>query len=181
MKNGLPKKLNYNGNSVDLGHLHPFTHKLSGHGLGGQDLILRVGFRSHVFSIKPRSRGHDFLDENNNQRDFCPIRYEFSFCLPGEVRKMLDNNVFTWEERDKNQMTNLAVIAPARSNLDSGLHNTLFYHLYPSKLEHIDVEFSVKTCYEKQINFNRKRRQKKEKIRGLVKKAHYQNTRIPKN
>ncbi|WP_306046249.1 hypothetical protein [Nioella sp. MMSF_3534] len=162
-----------------MSHLHPFTHVFAGHGPEGRDLVLRVRFESHVFSNSYGTGPHDFLDEAGNKRQFCANRYAFSHCLPSEIRNLLTCNAYTWEEKDRNQVANLAVLTPAGSPLISGIHTVIIYYLYPSKVEEIDVEMLVKTCYEKEISFEH--RKKREKIRVYVKKACFQQVRIPKN
>lgn len=179
MQNGLPENLNFQGQSKSLNHLQPFTHCLAGHAQDKADLIIRVTFESHVFSISDGQGAHDFVDEAGKKRFFCPDRYAFSLDLPDEVRRVLDLNVYTWEEKDKNQVANLAVLAPANGQLVSGLHNVLIYYLYSSSVDGIHVEMCVKSCYPKEINFSKRRR--REKIRKHVKEVCFKGGRIPKN
>ena len=99
--------------------------------------------------------------------------------LPAACSDFLLRNVLTWEERDKSSSSNLAVIIPAGAPLVSGSYQTLFYYLMPSRVPGIDVEMIVKTCYEKQINFDFRRR--REKIIKHIKTTYYQQTTIPTN
>lgn len=177
MKDGLPDRINFQGKSECLKHLRPFTHSLAGHAPNHTDLIIRVTFESHVFSISEGQGPHDFLDEAGNKRFFCPNRYAYSASLPDHVRDILNLNVYTWEERDKNQSANLAVLSPANLQLVSGSHKTLIYYLYRSSVTGIHVEMRVKTCYEKDIDFAKRR--KREKIRTHLKTVCYKGGRIP--
>lgn len=176
---GLPESLNFHGQSKCLKHLRPFTHRLIGHAPDKDDLVVRVTFESHVFSVSESNGAHDFLDEARKKRLFCPDRYAFSQGLPDQVRGILDLNVYTWEEKDKNQVANLAVLAPANVQLISGAHNVLIYYLYRSNVAGIHVEMRVKSCYMKEINFMK--RPKREKIRTHVKTVCFKGGRIPKN
>ena len=178
MKHGLPDRLNFQGGNKCLKHLKPFTHALAGQASNKADLIIRVTFESHVFSTSEGPGRHDFLDEAGNKRFFCPDRYAYSSSLPEHVRDILNLNVYTWEERDKNQSANLAVLSPANLQLISGSHQTLIYYLYESDATGIHVEMRVKTCYEMNIDFAKRR--KREKIRYHLKAVHYNGGRIPK-
>ena len=139
---------------------------------------MRVTFGSHVFSKADGTGPHDFLDESGNKRFFCHERYGFSHNLQAEVRRVLNQNVYTWEVRDKNQIANLAVIAPATLQLVSGIHNVLIYYLYKSSVPEIHVEMQVKSCYERPVDFVRHK--KREKIRVHVKTVSFHGGRIPK-
>lgn len=178
MKKGLPDQLNFQGGSKCLKHLRPFTHALAGHAPQNADLIIRVTFESHVFSVSEGQGRHDFLDEAGNKRFFCADRYAYSAHLPDHVRDILNLNVYTWEERDKNQAANLAVLSPANQQLVSGSHKALIYYLYRSSVTGIHVEMRVKTCYEKDIDFTNRR--KRERIRTHLKAVCYKGGRIPK-
>ena len=161
-----------------LKHLVSFTHRLAGHGPDGAPLVVRVTFESHVFSKSEGAGAHDFLDESGNKRFFCLDRYAFSFTLQDEVRKILDQNVYTWEVKDKNQVANLAVLAPATVQMVSGIHNVLIYYLFKSSVPDINVEMKVKSCYMREIDFGRHK--KREKIRVCVKTVCFNGGRIPK-
>lgn len=178
LKGGLPGRIRFRGQQYSLAHLQPFTHVLPGHGPGGRDLVVRVRFESHVYSDAFGTGPHDFLDEAGNKRYFCAARFAVSHGLAAEVRHILDCNAYTWTEKDKNQAANLAVITPAGAPLVSGSYHVIIYYLYPSKLETVDVEMLVKTCYEKDINFDH--RKKREKIRVHVKTVCFKQVRIPK-
>lgn len=179
MKNGLPAELNYQGQTACLRHLAPFTYTYNGHGLGGADLRLRVTFTSHVFSERTDvGQPHDFLDENDIRRTFDAGRYAFSLGLPNHLTGILNQNTYSWPMHDKNGVANLAVLAPPQPHLVSGTYETVFYYLYPSDVEGIDVEMLVKSCYPMDINFDRHRR--RDRIRVYVKESLFKNTRVPK-
>jgi len=178
VQGGLPQTLNFRGMSRCLKHLAPFTHRLPGQARDGVDLVVRVTFQSHVFSKSEGSGPHDFVDVSGNRRYFCPARYAFSLGLESEVRKILDQNVYTWEAKDKNQIANLAVLAPASVQFVSGTHNVLIYYLHSSAVSGIHVEMIVKSCYMKVVDF--KRHPKREKIRACVKRVCFNGGRLPK-
>ena len=178
MQSGLPKTLNFRGQSRCLAHLVAFTHRLEGFGPNNEALVIRVTFESHVFSKSEGLGKHDFLDESGNRRFFCADRYAFSFTLPDDVRRMLDQNVYTWEVKDKNQFANLAVLSPASLQMVSGTHNVLVYYLYHSGIAGIHVEMKVKSCYQRTINFERQK--KLEKIRVFLRTVCFKGGRVPK-
>ena len=179
MKNCIPSSLTCDSVRYDLGHLAPFVHLLEGQGRDGADIRVRITFQSHVFSKDAADKPHHFVDEAGKRRAFCPIRFGVSMGLPAACSDFLLRNVLTWEERDKSSSSNLAVIIPAGAPLVSGSYQTLFYYLMPSRVPGIDVEMIVKTCYEKEINFDFRRR--REKIIKHIKTAYYQQTTIPRN
>lgn len=179
MQGGLPKTLTFHGQSRCLKHLAPFTHRLKGHGPKGTDLVVRITFGSHVFSKSEGTGRHDFIDESSNRRYFCEDRYAFSLTLTEEIKKILDQNVYTWEAQDRNQAANLAVLAPATVQLVSGAHNVIVYFLHKSSVPGIDVEMVVKSCYMMEVDF--KRHPKRGKIRSCVKTVCFKGGRIPKN
>ena len=178
MQSGLPKTLNFRAQSRCLAHLVAFTHRLEGFGPNNEALVIRVTFESHVFSKSEGLGKHDFLDESGNRRFFCADRYAFSFTLPDDVRRMLDQNVYTWEVKDKNQFANLAVLSPASLQMVSGTHNVLVYYLYHSGIAGIHVEMKVKSCYQRTINFERQK--KREKIRVFLRTVCFKGGRVPK-
>lgn len=179
MKDGLPARLNFGGNSYDLAHLAPFVHRLAGLGIEGADLRVRIVFKSHVFSLDADGQPHHFLDESSRKRVFCPTRYGLSQNLSSSCVDMLLKNTLTWEERDKNGYVNLAVLSPADIPLVSGTHAIVIYYLTPSFVPGIDVELIIITSYKKQINFDNRR--KREKILKFIKMAYYKKCRVPKN
>ena len=91
---------------------------------------------------------------------------------------ILDHNTYSWRMQDKNGIVNLAVLAPPQPQPVSGNYETVFYYLYPSDVDGIDVEMRVKSCYAMDINFDKHRR--RDKIRACVKKSLFENTRVPK-
>lgn len=179
MINGLPKVLTCRGVQYDLSHLAPLVHLLPGQGPEGADLAIRIRFESHVFSkTHDQAHGHDFIDETGTKRTICQARYNFSYCLADEVRKMLNINAMSMQVNDKNGFYNLAVITPASAKIETGRHNTLIYYMYKSQLEGIHTEMRVKSCYETELRVHRKA--KKDKIRTYAKRAFYQDRRVPK-
>jgi hypothetical protein len=84
-----------------------------------------------------------------------------------------------WEERDRNQASNLAVLTPAAQPLANGTHRVVIYYLYGSTVPGIHVEMKLKTCYSKEIDFTK--RNKREKIRTYIKSICYHGGRIPKS
>lgn len=179
MKDSLPEILTCKGVQYDLSHLAPFVHFLPGQGPQGGDLFIRVRFESHVFSkTYYQAQGHDFIDEIGNRREFCHVRYNFSHCLADEVRRMLDINAMSMQVNDKNGFYNLAAITPASPKIEAGLHNTLIYYMYKSKLEGIHTEMRVKSCYEKELRIGRGA--KRDKIRTYARRAFFQDRRVPK-
>jgi hypothetical protein len=179
LKDGLPSELNYQAQTACLRHLVPFTYTYTGHGHGGADLRVRITFTSHVFSERTEAgQHHDFLDENDIRRTFDPGRYAFSQSLPNHMIGILDHNTYSWRMQDKNGIVNLAVLAPPQPQPVSGNYETVFYYLYPSDVDGIDVEMRVKSCYAMDINFDKHRR--RDKIRACVKKSLFENTRVPK-
>jgi hypothetical protein len=175
---GLPDKLNYHGTVRSLAHLAPFSHRIAGHGLNGTDIALRVSFESHVYSRSDGDRRHDFLDESGNRRWFCSDRYDVSLTLADEVRRMIDQNVYSWETRDRNRVANLAVLNPASQQLVSGRHNVAIYYLFAGRVPGIDVEMVVKTCYAMTVDFSRIRT--RHKVRSLIKTVCFKGGRLPK-
>ncbi|MCM5557057.1 hypothetical protein [Pleomorphomonas sp. JP5] len=162
---------------IDFKHLAPFTHSLQGHGRNGASIVLRVSFRSHVFSRahKGETQGLFFLDENGNRRIFCEDRYAASLQLPALCLGLLSSNALTWESRDGNEKYNLASIGGA---LVSGAHDTVIFYLFPSGANGIDVEFVVVSFYLKTWNFAHVKR--RDKIIQPIKKCYYNGHRVPK-
>ena len=177
MIHGLPEKVIIDGVDYNLIHLLPFVHRIPGQGPEKGELAVRVTFHSHVFSRQPKPEdvGHHFDDEGGRQRIFCPDRFAFSYTLPDLCRRMLDQNFLTWQEKDKNSVSNLAVIdGPLRN----GEHRLVVYYLIPSKVTGIHVELVVKSCYPKELNFTH--RQKRDRVVYLVKKCLYDKKKIPR-
>jgi hypothetical protein len=179
VRNGLPQTLSFREQRKCLKHLAQFTYCYCGHAHNKSDLIVRVTFESHVFSTSNGQGPHDFLDENGNNRWFCEDRYAVSLGLRAEVAQILDLNVYTWEERDRNQAANLAVLTPAAQPLSNSTHRVVIYYLYGSTVPGIHVEMKLKTCYSKEIDFTK--RSKREKIRTYIKSICYKGGRIPKS
>ena len=162
---------------IDFKHLTPFTHSLDGQGREGAPIVLRVSFRSHVFSRahKGETEGVFFVDEGGRKRTFCKDRYAASLQLPDLCRRLILSNALTWESRDGNEKYNLASIDGA---LVSGEHDTVIYYLYPSSADGVDVEFVVVSSYRKAWNFAHVKR--RDKIIQPIKKCYYQRHRVPK-
>ena len=158
-------------------HLVPFNHCLEGHGRDGAPIIVRVSFRSHVFSRarKGETEGVFFLDENGKTRIFCKDRYAASLHLSDLCRRLILSNALTWETRDGNEKYNLASID---GPLVNGEHDTVIYYLFPSDADGVDVEFVVVSFYSKAWDFARIKR--RDKINQPIKKCYYQGHRVPK-
>jgi len=107
-------------------------------------------------------------------RQFSEERYENSLKLPDICRRMVEDNYLTWQSLDKNKASNLAVSGPV---LTSGLNDLVIYYLFPSRSDQHNVELVVKSAYQKDIDFNHIKR--KYNVRQLVKKAHFQQIRVP--
>ena len=152
-------ELDFNGTQIGFEHLKPFRYELTGHGKGGQSIYVRISFQSHVFS---QTAGENeplyFLDENGNNRAFCPHRYKSSLRLPALCEDMLAKNVLTWESKDRNSTSNLTVV---NDNLVSGENYAIYYYLFPSRLDDCDVELVVKSAYTREIDFAKIKRRYK--------------------
>ncbi|QJD17281.1 hypothetical protein [Paracoccus sanguinis] len=177
MKVGLPAALTVHGTAYDLAHLAPFRLTLAGQAAGGRDLAVRVTFSSHVFSTAPVGAAHDFLDENGAPRSLCGQRFHRSLTLANDIRQIVAANAYSWPSRDRNQVNHLAVLPAPQAALLNGVHWVLFYYLYPSAIDDLDVEMSIRSCYQQPLNFQKHPR--REKIRSLIKTAHFKNCRVP--
>jgi hypothetical protein len=69
---------------------------------------------------------------------------------------------------------NIAVSGPV---LTSGLNDLVVYYLFPSRSDEHNVELVVKSADQKEINFSRIKRRCN--VCQLVKKAHFQQIRVP--
>ena len=174
VKNFAP--IQVNGQTLVFPHLVPHVVDLPNHGLHGATLRVRISYQSHVFSqsCAHNDKKFHFRDEGNNKRSFCIDRFNLSKGLPSICKNLLESNAYTWESKDKNRISNLAVIDGA---LVSGLHQIIVYYLFPSKVDGLDVEMVVKSAYEKNINFDHIKRRKR--MIQMVKTCFYQKKRLP--
>ncbi|SHF39239.1 hypothetical protein SAMN05444279_13514 [Ruegeria intermedia] len=161
---------------IEFPHLVPHVVDLPNHGPDGRTLRVRISYQSHVFSqsCAHDAEDFDFLDEGKNKRTFCIDRFNLSQGLPAICTNLLESNAYTWESKDKNRVSNLAVIDGA---LVSGRHHVVVYYLFPSKVDGLDVEMVVKSAYEKDINFDHIKR--RFRMIQKVKTCFYTKKRIP--
>lgn len=168
--------LNINGQTYKFLHLNPTAVDLPKDGLNGDNLRVRVSYSSHVFSTsqKPTAAFAKVKDEQNNDRYFCLRRYKLSEKIPAMCMKLLEQNEQTWISKDNNQASNLAVID---SNHTDGDHDVIFYSLFPSKVDGLDVEMVVKSAFNKYINFSKIKR--KYGVKQQVKTCFFKNKSVP--
>lgn len=160
-------------------HLKPYKVKLEGQGKDGDDLVVRVSFRSHVFSTSCAEIYSDFRDAGGSHRQFCTHRYQWSNNLREHCRNVILQNARSWISTDANSSSNLAVIGAAGNSrhLTNGRHYAIFYKLRPSGHRNIDVEFVVKSAFIKQIYFNNVT--DRNGVRQKIKECYYQNKVVP--
>ncbi|PHR58267.1 MAG: hypothetical protein COA43_10925 [Robiginitomaculum sp.] len=165
----------FSGKNYDFDHLKPQTHTLEGQGNNGKDILIRLSFESHVFSRTPLSgERSSFRDRRGQERVFCVDRYDRSLVLDNLCADMILQNFLTWESKDRNSKSNLAVV---RSRLITGLNYAIFYYLFPSRSNSYDVEIVIKSAYEKYIDFSHIKR--RNKTTQLIKKCYFQQKTIP--
>lgn len=155
----------------------PFGFDLIGHGRDEGNLRVRVSFQSHVYSraFEPTNAAYDFLDEGGKKRVFCVDRFNNSGTLPDICRRMLSENFLTWESKDRNSVSNMAIIdGPLRT----GEHQVVLYYLFPSQVDGLDVEMVVKSAYPKAINFEHIKR--RYRVVQIVKSCYHSGTKVPK-
>jgi len=155
-------------------YLVPFTVEIpSNEGT----LVTRISFQSHVFSVScvHNAIDFDFRDEAQNKRYFCPARHVKSQNLPTLCRQLFEQNALTWEERDKNRISNLAII---EGPLDSGSKYLVVYYLFPSLVPGVHVEMVVKSAYDRFVEFSNIKR--KFNIQQLIKTCHFKGVKVPK-
>jgi hypothetical protein len=168
--------LSINGQIYKFLHLNPTAVDLLGHGLEGGNLRVRISYRSHVFSAsqKPTEAFVKLKDEQNNDRYFCLTRYKLSKKIPVMCKQMLEQNGKTWISQDNKQASNLAVIDSQHTDGD---HDVIFYSLFPSKVDGLDVEMVVKSAFNKYIKFSNIER--KYGVRQQVKTCFFKNKSVP--
>ena len=164
------------GVNYSFEHLAPRNVVIAGEGREGGDIVVRISFKSHVFSKSLPFRGEefDFRDENDQKRSFCLTRYRASLTLAQTCEDLLVNNAPTWESRDRNRKSNLAIV---EAPLVSGEHYAIFYYFFPSRKDGVDVEMVVKSAFKKYIDFSRIKRRYKMKQR--LKECYYKNKTVP--
>lgn len=164
-----------NSHTFSMNHLTPQRHIVIGHGHSGADITVRTSYHSHVFSTatKPTDSAY-FWDENHIKRTFCPKRHARSFVLPQMCAEMIKQNHLTWISRDKNRISNLAVNG---NQLNAGRHYVVFYYLFPSKANEIDVELVVKSAYEMYVDFRRIKR--RFNTIQQIKTCYYKKKKVP--
>jgi hypothetical protein len=165
------RKVNYS-----LHHLQPQKIKLEGKGKEGRDLTVRVSYHSHVYS-KADSEGAievRFSDEGGKTREFCTERHTWSLGLPKACRDMVINNYPSWPSEDGGGRNNMAVTEPAPS---SGVRYLIFYEIFPSQADEIDLELVVKSAYEK--DFDASRTGPRRKVHALLRESLFNERRVP--
>lgn len=157
-------------------HLVPTSISLTRQGSAGADINIRISYQTHVFSRLYEGDTDVFKlrDEAGLVRQFCEERYENSLGLPDMCKRMVLDNFLTWESFDRNRASNLAVCGPA---LVSGPNDLVVYYLFPSRSDQHDVELVVKSAYRKDIDFSHIKR--RYNVRQLIKKAHFQQVKVP--
>lgn len=155
-----------------LCHLSAFGTILNGHGPQGSDIRVRVSYLSHVFSKTPElGEASDFQDENGKSRVFCFDRYNCSLNISQYCTESIQNNVLTWESKDKNGVSSYMVVKDINGN-----DYAIVYRLTPSLSGDHDVEFIVKSAYYKTVVHKNPRRYS---IRGLIKTCCYHQRSLP--
>lgn len=174
--NGSFPTIEHEGRRFTFAHLVPVSTCLVGQGKAGADIKIRISYQTHVFSRRHEGSAEVFLlrDEVGLIRQFCGARYEVSLGLPDICRRMVHDNFLTWESFDRNRASNLAVCGPV---LTSGPNDLIVYYLFPSRSDKHDVELVVKSAYRKEIDFGRIKR--RYKVCQLIKKAHFQQVKVP--
>lgn len=167
-----------NGTTHKLHHLQPFKVTLVDHIAAGQDLVVRVSFHSHVYS-QSYSGGITaefvFLDEGGKSRAFCPLRYTSCLSLDTLCTQFLQNNGLTFESKDRNQRNHLTVVGDPTID---GMKYHIYYELMPSKTAGVNVEFVVKSAYNKDyVAAHHKRR---EHVKRFLRQCHFKQERVPK-
>ncbi|MGH6862418.1 MAG: hypothetical protein ACRECY_19410 [Phyllobacterium sp.] len=89
---------------------------------------------------------------------------------------MIEQNFPSWESRDKNKVNNLVICG---AQPITGTHYAILYRMMPSRSKGIDIEFVVKSAYQRY--FDMAKTGKREKIRVLIKKSHYTGITLPKS
>lgn len=149
---------------------------LTGEGRDGADIRVRLSFQTHVFSIDDTGNCgvHRLKDEGDNLREFCPDRYKLSLDLPQVCQSMIEDNFLTWESKDKNRVSNLAV---TQNPLKSGPNYLIVYYIFPSRTDRFESEVVVKSAYMRDIDFSKIKR--KFKVKQLIKTSYYEDRNVP--
>lgn len=142
----------------DISHLRRLIVVAEGRGKDGADLRVAVQMGLHAIS---RACGDgevsNMFDENRKPRIFCEDRYAFSLGLPEIARRMIEQDYFCWESRDRNRAVNYCVmdVAPGRIRaLVDGEHQVIFFYLYPSKVEDADVCLIITSCHSRHMKLS---------------------------
>lgn len=167
-----------NGTSHKLHHLQPFKIALPEQRGPEQDLVLRVSFHSHVYS-----QAYDgeptveaiFLDEAGKRRAFCPVRYGSCLTLPARCESFILGNGLTFESKDRNARNHLTVCDNPSKD---GNKYHIYFELLPSSSRGIDVEFVVKSAFDKEYVAAHHRR--REHIRRFIRQCHFKQERVPR-
>jgi hypothetical protein len=156
----------------ELGHLNSCAVILEKHGKDNADIVVRISFRSHVYSKTPeRDEEISFTDENGKARIFCVERYKRSLDLSQLCQKSISENWLTWESRDKNSISSY-MLCEAKN----GTHYAIVYRLAPSLSTNFDVELIVKSAYPTTAIRTNPR---KFNVRSQIKMCYFQNKALP--
>ncbi len=159
----------------DLDHLKAFCLRLEGHARDGADLIVRIRFCNHVYSIGNHGTAGTLLrDENGQERFFCPQRYQLSLQLPRLCRNMIRQKFPTWISQDKRRVRNLAVAGRNPRRGQQAYH--VYYTLWPSPRPGLDVEMEIVSAYNRACFLPRAKRQT---VLQVIKRCYYDDKRQP--
>lgn len=169
--------ITYNGTKYSLHHLQPFKKSILESATSSNNIIVRVRYHSHVFSIEPNNPPLHvlFTDEGGRHREFCPSRYGLSKTLTTTISDIIEQNTPSWVSHDNNQRNHLAI---CDHPLQSSEKYVIYYALHPSRVQDVDVELYVKSAYLRYIDFSRTG--KRERINALIRRSHFKQSRIPK-
>jgi hypothetical protein len=170
------RPIRHGDSRYNFDHLQPFCVIIPARNPREPDITVRISYQSHVYSKQydPHHDAATIRDENGTTRHICDVRYAASRTLPDTCKAMVLSNYLTWETKDRNHKSNLAV---AGAELVSGPNTVVIYYLHPSRSEEIDVELVVKSSYAMEIDF--KRIQRRFNVCQLVRKVHFEKVRLP--
>jgi len=176
------EELEINGVLRDLSHLKNFVVSVPKKGRDNADLRVQIMLGVHTISKGCESHERDLDDENGKPRQFCEDRYAFSLGLPEMAKRMIIQNYFSWESKDRNSAIHYAIIdmAPGRvRDIEDGLHQVVFFYLYPCADPNVaDVNLVITSCHAREINFGHIRR--RYNMHTILRTCLFQQTRMPK-
>lgn len=151
-----------------------------GKGKNGGPLHVVISLGMHTISEGCALGQHNMLDENGKPRAFCENRYAFSLGLPELAKRMIEQNYFCWESSERNRSINYAVLdaAPGRIHqLTDGVHQVVFFYLYPASGGQADVKLVIISCHARKVLFSKI--QRRFNLHTLLRKCLYEQKRIP--